>query len=160
MSEDGKLPRQDRRMLKAAFTLALFGLLRVGEFTAQSQSGSSLGRQLRAKDVKLSGDGVVIQLRKSKTDQLDRGCKVCVGVTGGPCCPVQSLMEYMQHSRSHTLERALFQFQAGSPLTRSAFTTFLHRYLQDHQVNTQGYSSHSFRIGGATAAVAAGLPAW
>ena len=46
------------------------------------------------------------------------------------------------------------------PLTRQQLTSALRHLLQHTEYNQQHYASHSFRIGAATTAAAAGLPAW
>lgn len=51
----------------------------------------------------------------------------------------------------------LFVFQDGRYLTRRNFVNALNKFKPDHVADV---SSHSFRIGGATAAAAAGYPQW
>jgi len=53
-------------------------------------------------------------------------------------------------------------FQAGRfhPLSRAAVTNTLCQLLRQSGLDHSLYSSHSFRIGAATTAAAAGLPAW
>ena len=53
-------------------------------------------------------------------------------------------------------------FHAGrfQPLTQKKLNGILRCLLQQGGVNQADYASHSFRIGAATTAAAAGIPAW
>ena len=51
----------------------------------------------------------------------------------------------------------LFIFQDGTPLSRPLLVTHLQEALTRAGVDTASYSGHSFRIGAASAAAAAGL---
>lgn len=54
----------------------------------------------------------------------------------------------------------LFTFTSGKWLTRTSLTHELHDVLQQCDIQPQHYFSHSFGIGTATTAAAAGIPAW
>ena len=53
-------------------------------------------------------------------------------------------------------------FNAGrfSPLTQKKLNAVIRHLLHQGGINELSYASHSFRIGAATTAAAAGLPAW
>ena len=55
---------------------------------------------------------------------------------------------------------AAFIFEDGLPLTRQRLTANLRVLLSAAGFAPEKYASHSFRIGGATTAAAAGLPDW
>lgn len=50
--------------------------------------------------------------------------------------------------------------QDGSPLTRDAFVNAVKQALLSAGIDNSAYSGHSFRIGAATAAARAGIPAF
>jgi len=54
----------------------------------------------------------------------------------------------------------MFQSGRSYPLSRVAVTNTLHQLLKQAGLNYSQYALHSFRIGAATTAAAAGLPAW
>ena len=164
LRRDHSLPRWDRCMLQAAFTMAFFGLLRASEFTYPSPNpkcfdGSS---HLTTQDISFSQeDALNVHLKGSKTDQLRHGMGITIGATQSRSCPVKAMKRYLQIRPCQQRRKIpLFLFENGDLLTRSSLVWHLRRQLKTFQVNPNLYSSHSFRIGGATAAAAAGLPSW
>ena len=51
----------------------------------------------------------------------------------------------------------LFLTSDGNPLTRSKFVSLVRRVLRLSGINDQDYTGHSFRVGAATTAAAAGV---
>lgn len=99
-----------------------------------------------------------IFLRRSKTDQEGRGVFIYLGKTDSPLCPVTALTNYMAVRPGPP--GALFVSQDGSPLTRDAFVSAVKQALLSAGIDNSAYSGHSFRIGAATAAARAGIPAF
>ena len=89
---------------------------------------------------------VIIHLKSSKTDPFRKGCNLLIGVTNNFLCPV------IVNSRGST-QGPLYTFSNDTFLTRGRITDLLTRCFS----NTCGLSTHSFRIGGATALAAAGV---
>ena len=54
----------------------------------------------------------------------------------------------------------MFQFKDGTPLSRRTLASNLHTLLELCGLEPKNYNTHSFRIGAATTAAAASLPAW
>ena len=147
---------RDSRMLVAAVTLAFFGLLRVSEYTCPTVRCFDRNTNLLVGDISLDPSGrlVRVKIKASKTDPFRQGGEVRVGATGTDICPVRAVREYVE-SRQRSLGPA-FVFENGRFLTRSYLSALLHRCLgQQVSINT-----HSFRIGGASAMAAAGIPAY
>ena len=71
-------------------------------------------------------------------------------------CPVHALYEYRELVK--TLTGPLFTFMDGSPLSRSFFSQQLNLSLMCAGCQLKYYKGHSFRIGAASASVAAGIP--
>ena len=163
LHSDHSLPRWDRYMLQAAFTVAFFGLLRASEFTYPSLNPtcSDGSVQLTNQDISFSqADAIDVRLKGSKTDQFRQGTSITIGGTHSRCCPVEAMKRYLKLHRHQRGKAPLFVFESGDLLTRNSLVWYLRRLLQTFRVNPSLYSSHSFRIGGATAAAAAGLPSW
>jgi len=149
----------------AAVTTAHFLLLRAGEFTITSKTSYDVQTVLRLQDVTLhttqTGDEyVVLHLRKSKTDQQHRGVVLYVGHAHHTVCAVCALKTnlHLQHARLRsTPSGPLFRLSSGLPLAGRDLTTFFSTLLRLVGLDSQHYSGHSFRIGGATSATIAGL---
>ena len=143
-------------MLWAACCLGFFGFLRAGEFTITAAKASD--PPLLPSDIQVDSRSdpqvLTIHLRHSKTDPFGVGCQVYLGRTNVTPCPVSAMLNYLTIRPSS--DGALFLFENGTPLTRAALVSHLRTALTDIGVDCSGYSGHSFRIGAATAAAAAG----
>ena len=148
----------DSCMLWAAACTAWFGFLRVSEFTCPP-SGFSPELHLSFSDLAVDShthpSGVVLLIKASKTDPFRKGFHLLLPRTDGPLCPVTALSVYL-HVRGDS-PGPLFRFSNSVPLSRPHVTDWLRSILA--AAGVQGnYSSHSFRIGAATSASAAGIP--
>ena len=151
-------PATDALMFWAACCVAFFGFLRVSEFT--STSPFDLTRHLSFFDAQfLPGSpspALRLRIKSSKTDQLRQGCFVYIGRSGHSICAVDTLLAYVNLRGSSP--GPLFQWQTGNPLTPAQVNACL-KDLVSRAGFSGNYSSHSFRIGAATAAAEAGIPA-
>lgn len=143
------------RLFWAAFTLAFYGFLRVGEYTSRRRNKRSPDTLL-ARSITLDGSTLTIRLRRSKTSQFKLPPPIHIGATNSVTCPVKAMERFLswRHAPSHA---PLFIFQDGTFLTAQMVSSTLKSSLRVAGYNPTGYSSHSFRIGAATAASAAGL---
>ncbi len=98
-----------------------------------------------------------MQLRRSKTDRFGHSVTLVIGPTGTSTCPVAAMRAFLC-KRNHSRNGPLFVLQCGRFLTRRRVSFMLRVLLHSAGVDPTGYSSHSFRIGAATTAAAAGLP--
>ena len=128
-------PRQDRLMLKAAFTLAFHGFMRCGELT------SGLTRAHLMLDP--AARYLQIHLDRSKTDPTGKGESVTVGASQDELiCPVKAMLAYL--STRHRASKCLFNYSNGVELTRERVTQELRNLLPASGVsNAASYSSHS-----------------
>lgn len=147
----------EARLLWAASCLAFFGFLRSGEFTLASQSAIPA---IMANDVAVDSrehpSVVSVHLRRAKTDPFGRGVSLFLGRTGVDLCPVAALLNYLV--RRPTGEGPLFVHADGSPLLKQQFISSVRQALSAAGLDPARYSGHSFRIGAATTAAAAGVP--
>ena len=151
--KDGIHSVADKAMLRSAVTLAFFGLLRVSEFVSQAESQYDPESTLLVSDVSITQDVQLakITIKKSKTDPFKEGCIIRIAATYSDICPVRALFQLIRVHPS--MQGPPFTYQNGSYLTRSKLVQLLRLALPDApNVNT-----HSFRIGGASAAASAGL---
>ena len=144
---------RDGAMLKAAALTAFFGMLRSAEFCCPQHTRFDPAAHLLFSDVTFSIDQRIayINIKASKTDPFRKGTVVRVCSNNSPLCPLRALRHFM--GLHPHLAGPLFFFQDGSFLTRTRLSeTIKSAFPPSTNLNT-----HSFRIGGASAACAMGL---
>ena len=144
----------------AACCLGFYGFMRSGEFT----TSRSLAVAIQANDLAVASHEspsiVRVTLRRAKTDPFGCGVNIFFGRTNTPTCPVLALLHYMA-VRPKTGDSAPLLIHAdGSPLSREQFVSMVKKTLQAVNLNDSLYSGNSFRIGAASQAAAAGVPAY
>lgn len=113
-------------------------------------------------DLQFIREGLVVNLRKSKTDQESAGRRI--GIPYGSCCescPVRSLQAWLEESGIN--EGPLFRsvnrhgnLQEGR-LSDKAVALIVKRCAESAGLDATKYSGHSLRAGMATSAAAAGV---
>ena len=143
----------DSAMLTSVVTLAFFGLLRVSKYTSPTRASYDPAHTLLYSDIFLTSPLRVaaIRIKASKTDPFKSGCIVRVGVIQDDVCPVTALHRY--HSSHLSCQGPLYVFSSSVFLTRNHITSLLRTCFP----NAPTINSHSFRIGGASAAASAGV---
>ena len=138
----------DHLTLGAAILLAFFALLRSSELLA-----------LRWRDLARTSEGYEVLVHRSKVDPFRSGATIRVAPSGDPgLCAVTTLDTFLATERPR--DGALFRFQTGSPLVRQRLNALVKDLASRAGVDSSRYSSHSFRIGAASTAAAAGVPEW
>ena len=149
----------DWDMLWAAMCVAFFGFLRAGEFTVPSQGAYDPSCHLNMSDVAANhtkAPSVIhIRIKVSKTDPFRKGTTVVLHRTDKWLCPVEALLRYLR--RRGMQPGPLFVTSEGHPLTRSKFIGLVRLVLRLSGINDKHYTGHSFRVGAATTAAAAGV---
>ena len=145
----------DRTLYRAVMAVAFFGMLRASEYTAPRKWGWDPSVNLSLSDVVFrKGGGVKLVIKASKIDPFKVGATVYLAETGLWLCPVTALKRYCR--RRGDTPGPLFIFKHGQFLTKSDVSKLLSDCFPFHA----GIRTHSFRIGGATAAAKAGVPAY
>ena len=150
----------DARLLWAACNVGFFGFFRAGEFTSRSPSfpdDDIIAVTDVTRDPNYPPSFVCIRLRRSKTDPFSAGVDVYLGRTGHPICPVAALLAFLA-VRPADPKGPLFRFLDGTTLCRDRLIREVRTVLRDHGFDHSKYHGHSFRIGAATSAAAAGIP--
>ena len=93
-------------------------------------------------------------IRFSKTDQLGAGCVITIPESSALTCPVRAAVEYT-NIRPFQGDAYFRRFDT-TPLSRYEFNKVLRNCIGKLGLPIQCYTSHSFRIGGATAAAMRG----
>ncbi|CAG8582139.1 23896_t:CDS:2, partial [Cetraspora pellucida] len=112
--------------------------------------------RLRLNDVKFKGNICWIRIGSSKTDQFSNGKFIPVKCIDSPYCLVRLLKRYMSVRPNLLGNSHLFLSKQGKQLTVGAIGVVVKR-LAKHSRLESCYTAHSIRIGGATAAMEAGL---
>ncbi|XP_053323805.1 uncharacterized protein LOC128497668 [Spea bombifrons] len=140
-------------LFRLSFVLAFFGAFRVSELV--SPSTTTVGGLLFS-DVLLRDRSVSLLVRRSKTDQLGRGFRVCLfGLEGSDLCPVRCLRSFLAVRPPG--DGPLLVHVNGSSLSRFQFLAVFRKCLLACALNPGEFGTHSFRIGAATQAARWGL---
>ena len=143
-------PRRNGRMLWAACCVGWFGFLRAPFDPALHLSLADL-----QVDNWRSPEWIKVRIKKSKTDPFRLGTTICLGKTGEDLCPVAAILSYLVERT--LLPGPLFVFANGRPLRKDALVQHMQQALSSAGIDAGKYIGHSFRIGAATTAAAAGI---
>jgi site-specific recombinase XerD len=113
-------------------------------------------------DLDFVGEGVKINLKKSKTDQFGEGLiKGLPYFDNSTYCPVKSLQKWIEITKINS--GPLFRrFNKGSGLSENRLTDqtvalLIKKYLKLSGIDSKNYSGHSLRSGFATSAAESGV---
>lgn len=147
-------------MLLCIFKMAFFGFLRCGEFTCNERSDSKLFIEDIVFDTKSDIDSYALHLHSSKCDPFHKGVDVII-FENQVSRPVYTMERYIQSRlRQGAVPTSPLFVEHEldfSPLSRSTFIGLLKEALRRSGFNDLLFSGHSFRIGAATSAAAAGV---
>lgn len=115
---------------------------------------------LDVSDLEFVADGILLRLRRSKTDQEGKGREIAVPYIGGRYCPCRAVQAWLH--TSGIKDGALFrridkadQVLAGRLSPQSVSLIIKHR-AYEAKLDPRLYSGHSLRSGFATSAAKAG----
>ncbi len=116
---------------------------------------------LDAVDVAITREGLVVTIRRSKTDQEAEGRKIGIPYASHlETCPVRSLQDWLE--KSGIIEGPLFRpidrfgKMASIRLSAASVADIVKRYAAAVGLNAAQFAGHSLRSGLATSAAAAG----
>src|SRR5262249_12837627 len=135
----------------ALLLLGFAGALRRSELVA-----------LDVEDVALCDEGLVLTIRRGKTDQRGYGRKVGIHHgTDEQTCPVRALGDWLAAARisSGSIFRAVDRFDRvrDTRLSDRAVALVVKRCIDELGLNPRQFSGHSLRAGLATSAIQAGV---
>ena len=147
-------------LIWAACCTGYFGFLRCGEFLVPDGTQYDASIHLSLADFTFNQSSspwrIILTIKKSKTDQFRQGTQVVLGATGSDLCPVGALLDFLSIRGGEP--GPLFRLQDGSPLHRAMFVQQVQAALSASGLAGSSFNGHSFRIGAATSASAAGVP--
>ena len=160
----------------AAATTAFFCMLRKGNITATSKKAGAAGgtdrQAARRRDLTTSEDGesYLLTLNATKTIQFqERTVELCLPVLPeAEICPTRAMHAYLASRGPMRPDELLMQVHepastAGGephwgPLTYTTFLALTKATIRKAGVDPDKYAGHSYRRGGATWAMAIGIP--
>jgi len=119
---------------------------------------------IRVEDVRLVAEGLVIRLRRGKTDQGGMGRDIAIPHMRGNCCPVKAVVAWLAHSgiTSGTLFRRVDRYGhiTGAGLTPQSVALIVKERAGAIGLDPQHLSGHSLRAGFVTNASKGGASSW
>lgn len=119
---------------------------------------------LEYRDIEFADQGLVINIRRSKTDQDGQGRKVAIPYARGATCPVQSLKAWLSISEivDGPIFRSVTRHGRISPvaLSSQAVAVIVKQRVEAIGLDASRYSGHSLRAGLVTSAAQAGASSW
>jgi len=115
-------------------------------------------------DLSFVKEGMMLTIRRSKTDQRGEGRKIAIPFARSHACPVKALAAWLDHARIDS--GALFRFvnKSGAigrePLSAQTVASLVKKYALKAGLNAAHYSGHSLRAGLITSAAKAGVSSW
>lgn len=141
------------RCLRAAVSLGVFLLLRIGELTRAGPFG------LKRRDWRAKGGLASLCLRKSKADQAGKGVTLALFESGGPVCALSEVKRYLALSRVHKSEdQPLFLLEDGRQLSSHFLMRACEVFFCKLGYNKGDFSGISLRKGGALSMAMAHVP--
>lgn len=128
-------------------------------------------------DIELEPEGMIITIRRSKTDQEAKGRKIGIPFAADdaefcPVCKVQSWLSLSSSPNQPSTDPVFYRIQKGADrdffnfkkekkrLSTQSISAIVRQALELANYNPFGYSSHSLRAGLITSAAGAGVPEW
>lgn len=115
-------------------------------------------------DVEPVGRGIVLHLRRSKTDQTGQGRKIAIPHGRTRWCPVRHLADWIAHAEIEEgpIFRSIDRHGHIAPdrLSGDAVSTIIKRRVEAAGFDPATFSGHSLRAGLATSAAMVGASSW
>jgi integrase len=119
---------------------------------------------IQMEDIRFVPEGLVIRIRRSKTDQIGLGRNVAIPFVEGRHCPVRALKAWLEKSRikTGTIFRRMNRFDQlmDQGLCAPSVALIIKQRVADAGFNPKLYSGHSLRAGLVTSAAKAGVSSW
>ena len=147
--------------LRAACEVAFCGLLRVSEYTSSVKGAYDKRRLPVVGDVSFGvdedGEYATVMTCPSKKGSKSQGKSVPIELRDGRFLQPVASLRAMLRQRKAAPDEPLF-VGGGAPLSSAKMTAVVKWLMESVGEDKSLYGSHSLRIGGATAALAGGVP--
>lgn len=149
----------------AVCLVSFFGLFRKSHLLPASSTIFNPLKQLVRSDFTFHDDHILVLVRWSKTIQLGQRTITVplVAIPSSPLCPVRAILHAFSLTPGVLPDAQAFCWRKSSMLpntvlTYRTFMSFMKKVLTELGCSTSQYGTHSFRRGGATFALEAGVP--
>jgi integrase len=119
---------------------------------------------LQRADVMKKEEGIIVTLRRSKTDQTGRGRQIGIPFARGRHCAIKTLAEWLERAPpgDNPIFRSIDRHGVTSAegLSGQAVSLIVRQRLRDAGLDPTGFSGHSLRAGFVTSAAKAGIASW
>jgi integrase len=119
---------------------------------------------IQVKDIHFVDEGIVIHLRRGKTDQMGKGRDIAIPFVRGKYCPVKATMNWLANSEIHNgaLFRQVNRYGnvIGLGLTPQSVALIVKQRAEAIGLDKQHFSGHSLRAGLVTSAAKSGVSSW
>lgn len=116
---------------------------------------------LNAEDVKFVAEGVILRLRRSKTDQEGEGRDIGIPFARSRACPIKALRAWLDHAGIATgpIFRAMSKGSRIQPdaMTAQSVALVIKHYAAKVGLDPERFSGHSLRAGLITSAAKLGV---
>ncbi|XP_057310593.1 uncharacterized protein LOC130648557 [Hydractinia symbiolongicarpus] len=143
----------DKAMWRCLILFAFFGLLRVSEYVCPYKTNFDPNIHLSPSEFSFSpcNNTLYMTIKSSKTDPFRKTFRIRFGRIQGDLCPVKAFSQFLVYRGTH--QGPWFVLSNGEFVTRILVSAFVKISVNGPYLNT-----HSFRIGGASAAACCGIP--
>ena len=147
---------------KAALSVGVYLLLRVGELVSPKTTGHNPAKGLNVEDIKFlpsfeKPDRMEVKIKNSKGDPFRNGQVLVACANGSPTCPVALMKRWLEARGRKDKKGAVFKLSSGKLLTRDTLQKWLRAGLDAAGYKGEEHSCHSLRAGGAESLAAAGF---
>ena len=119
---------------------------------------------IRIEDVQFVDEGMVIRLRRGKTDQAGQGRDIAIPFMRGKCCPVKAVIEWLEYAQitSGALFRGVDRYGnvTNRGLSPQSVALVVKQRATAIGLDPHQFSGHSLRAGFVTSAAKAGASTW
>ena len=119
---------------------------------------------IKVEDLLFVDEGMIIHMRRGKTDQIGKGRDIAIPYVRGKYSPVQATMDWLKQSgiTSGCVFRRVDRYGnvTGQGLSPQSVALIVKEHAKKIGLDEQNFSGHSLRAGLVTSAVKLGVSSW
>jgi len=119
---------------------------------------------IQVEDILFVDEGMIIHMRRGKTDQVGKGRDIAIPFVRGKLSPAQAAMDWLAQSqiKSGCIFRRVDRYGkvTGQGLSPQSVALIVKEHANKAGLDERNYSGHSLRAGFVTSAVKSGVSSW
>lgn len=155
LKKSSNYSEEDKIVLWAAFSIAFCGFLNFEEFCA-SMKDSFDSSTLTWQDIDIQYEKISLSVKYSTFENCSKQ-QIYMSATEKSVCPARALIKYKHYRRLKNKNLPAFILESGEFLTPDTLIQSIGAILEESGLNTQLFSSYSFKIGAAVSALESGV---